>query len=150
MGAQVCRSDGTYGECVCAPDDGGTWEQMQLALLRRAIIGTWTGFQENIWSSSPCPVTMVFGPSVYTGHSPGEACVVLYWGVNDDSPRKTYLLDDVKSGGEGMGNIIVFFGPETANIATLQNVVFSSDLNQLKFQVVYNSSPPLTFSLTRN
>jgi hypothetical protein len=150
LGAQVCRSDGTFGACICQPDDGGTWEQQQLARLRRGIVGRWTGVQTNRWASA-CPNTLTFDGSTYTGHSPNESCSVFYWGVNDDSPHKKYVLDDVKPGGEGTGHLmLVFFAAgDTGKQAGIQNLVLSEDTNQLTFEILYNNYGPIFFTLKR-
>ena len=148
VGAQICQPNGTYGPCVCQ-GDGGTWDQQQLARLRRGIVGRWAGVQTNPWTG-PCQHTFTFEASgIYSAHSPGESCVVLYYGSNNDSPEKKYTLDDVKPGGEGMGQIGIYFGPGNTYPGEMRNVALSEDLQLLKFEVMYRTYGPMVFSLKR-
>jgi len=148
-GAQVCRADGTYGECVCASIDPGTWEQQQLARLRRGMVGMWTGMQTNPWLSS-CSTTITFEANGhYSAHSPGDACVVFYYGSNDDSPEKTYLLNDVLPTAEGKGEIVFWFNPGNTNLGEIRHLVLSDDENQLRFEAWKTGYGPLVFTLKR-
>ena len=102
-GAQTCRSDGTYGPCVCDADTG-SWQSAELARLERGIVGTWVGTQTNPYSSSSCSVTLTFEANGhYSGHSPGETCAVFYYGTNADSPLKTYRADRDQDERRGVG-----------------------------------------------
>lgn len=151
MGAQVCRSNGTFEECVCQPD-GGTWEQQELARIRRGIIGRWAGVQTNPWQAThggPCPCTVTFGPTIYSGHSEGEKCVVFYWGTNKDSSQKNYLIDDVRADGAGVGRMTLVFDIGTTTDAQIRDLVLSADESQLKFEVLYAGSGSLVFDLKR-
>jgi hypothetical protein len=146
MGAQVCHDDGTYGSCTCAPSDGGTWEQQQLARLRRGIVGTWQGKQTSEWST--CPSTIVFEASGhYTAHSENDSCVVFYYNDNADAPYKVYSLDDVNTVGEGSGELTVW--QSGSNRGILLHVFLSDDQKQLKFQWYNGSYGPFVFSLER-
>jgi hypothetical protein len=148
MGAQVCRDDGTYGACVCTPSDGGTWEQQQLARLRRGLVGSWKGTQTAPWGSPPCPSTITFDASGhYTAHSPNESCVVFYYGDNNDAPYKVYSLDNVNTVGEGSGELTVWESSSYRGV--LLHVFLSEDQNQLKFQWYNGDYGPLVFSLER-
>jgi len=145
MGAQVCRGDGTYGDCVC--DE--TWEQQQLARLRRGIVGTWDGLQTNPWNSG-CPMTITFEANgQYSAHSPGESCIVFYYGSNQDSAEKTYLLNDVLPTAEGQGEIVFWFAPGDTNPGELRHVVLSDDENVLHFEAWKTGYGPLVFDLKR-
>jgi hypothetical protein len=139
MGAQVCLSNGTFGVCSCQAD-GGTWEQQQLARLRKGIIGRWTGTR-SFAGANPCTGTITFDEyGGYTGHSPGESCVIFAYGTNADSPVKKYVIDDIKPDGDGMGQIVLLSYPfsDGGGLTTpgiLQKIILSEDLTRLTFDV---------------
>jgi hypothetical protein len=149
QGAQLCRNDGTYASCTCTTAGVGSWEQQQLARLRKGVLGTWVGTQTNPWQP-PCATTMTFGSDgVYTAHSPGDGCGVFYYGTNDDSPEKTYDLNDIHADGQGSGSLAIYFGPGNTNLGVLDHIVLSDDENQLSFECRKDGYGPLIFSLTR-
>jgi hypothetical protein len=150
-GAQVCGLDGTYAPCVCrTTSDGGSWEQQQLARLRQGVVGTWVGTQTNPWQAKSCPTTVTFDESGhYAAHSPDEACIVFYYGSNDDSPEKIYDLNDVQADGKGSGSLAVYFAPGDVSVGVLHHVVLTDDQNQLSFDCTKDGYGPLVFSLTR-
>jgi hypothetical protein len=124
------------------------WEVQQLDRIRGGVFGTWAGTQTNPWSD-PCPVTISFGTTSYSAHSPGDACTVFYWGVNDDSPEKTYLIDDVTASAEGTGEIAIYFAPGDTNRGVLEHIALSADNQQLTFQALKDDYGPLIFTLSR-
>lgn len=111
-------------------------------------MGTWVGTQTNPWGA-PCQVTISFGATSYSAHSPGDACVVFYWGVNDDTAEKTYLIDDVTAAAEGTGEITIYFGLSDTNQGVLKHIALSADNQQLTFQTLKDDYGPLTFTLSR-
>jgi hypothetical protein len=130
-------------------DDGGTWEQEQLARLRRGIVGTWVGMQTNPWNAG-CPTTITFEANGhYSAHSPGESCVVFYYGSNEDSREKIYLLNDVLPTAEGEGEIAFWFGPGSTNPGELRHVFLSEDELELRFEAWKTGYGPLVFALKR-
>jgi hypothetical protein len=146
-GSQVCLADGTYGPCFCS--DAGTWEQQQLERLRRGIVGTWVGRQTNPWNSG-CPTTITFEASGhYSAHSPGDSCVVFYYGSNADTPEKTYLLDNVLPTVEGEGEIVFWFAGGNTNPGEIRHLTLSDDESDLRFEAWKTGYGPLVFSLTR-
>jgi hypothetical protein len=149
-GAQICGADGTYGACACTGDAGPTLQQV-LAQLRAGVVGTWIGTETSPWGNgTPCPTTIRFGADGnYSAHSPGESCIVFYYGSNDDSPVKTYLIDNVTAASEGTGEIVFFFSPTDTNPGTLRHIVLSADGNHLAFEAWKGGYGPLRFSLTR-
>jgi hypothetical protein len=148
-GIQLCLANGTFGPCSCGDIDAGTWEQQQLARLRRGIVGTWSGMQTNPWNSG-CETKIQFEASGhYSAHSPGDSCIVFYYGSNDDSPEKTYLLDDVLATGEGQGEIAFWFSPGNVNPGELRHVFLSDDENLLRFEAWKTGYGPLVFTLKR-
>jgi hypothetical protein len=129
-------------------DTDQPWEVQQLDRIRSGVLGTWAGTQTNPWSD-PCPVTITFGAASYSAHSPGDACTVFYWGVNDDSPEKTYLIDDVTASAEGTGEIAIYFQPGDTNRGVLEHIALSADNQQLTFQTLKDDYGPLVFTLSR-
>jgi hypothetical protein len=146
-GSQVCLADGTYGPCFCS--DAGTWEQQQLERLRRGIVGTWVGRQTNPWDSG-CPTTITFEASGhYSAHSPGDSCIVFYYGSNADTPEKTYLLDNVLPTVEGEGEIVFWFAGGSTNRGEIRHLTLSDDEDDLRFEAWKTGYGPLVFSLKR-
>jgi hypothetical protein len=148
-GAQVCRADGTYGSCVCAGNNGETWEQRQLARLRRGIVGTWSGRQTNSWDAG-CDAKITFEANGhYSAHSPNDSCVVFSFGSNADTAEKKYLLNDVLPTAEGKGEIAFWFAPGNTNAGEIRHLVLSDDENQLSFEAWKGQYGPFVFSLSR-
>jgi hypothetical protein len=149
IGYQVCRPGGVWDPCLCPAVDGGSWEQQELARLRRGIVGTWLGEQSNPWGPG-CSTKISFEANGhYFAHSPNDACVVFYWGSNSDSMEKIYTLNDVLASGEGAGEIAIWFGPGNTNRGELRHVYLSPDENTLAFEVWKERYGPLVFKLMR-
>jgi hypothetical protein len=150
-GAQVCRSDGTYAACVCEPIDASSWQQQQLARIQQGVVGTWIGVQTNPWEP-PCKTTITFDKTGhYSAHSPGDVCVVLYYGTNTDSPDKTYRVDDVLANGDGAGEIAICFGGGgNTVVGEIRHMVLSADGRHLTFEVYNDRYGPIVFDLVRS
>jgi len=149
MGAQVCQPDGTFGPCMCDVD-GGSWEQEQLARLRRGIVGTWVGSSSNPWSAGCSALVKFEANGHYSAHSPGDdSCLVLYYGSNADSPEKTYVLNNVLASAEGEGDIEFWFSPGDTNRGQLRHVYLSADENVLAFEAWKEDHGPIVFKLMR-
>lgn len=147
-GAQKCLGDGTYGQCVCS-GDSATWDQQQLSRLRQGMVGTWTGMQTNPWDSG-CATTITFEANGnYSAHSPDEECTVFYYGSNEDSSEKTYLLNDVLPTAEGQGEIVFWFNPGNTNAGHIRHLELSPDDTELKFEAWKADFGPLVFTLKR-
>jgi hypothetical protein len=148
LGERICLG-GTFGSCVCAAVDAGSWEQQQLERLRRGIVGTWLGTQTNPWNSG-CQTKITFEANGhYLAHSPNDSCIVFYYGSNADSAEKTYRLDDVLANGEGHGEIEIWFSPGNTNRGELRHVFLSADENELRFETWKETYGPLVFTLKR-
>jgi hypothetical protein len=105
--------------------------------------------QSNPWNAG-CATKIVFEANGhYSAHSPGDECVVFYYGSNDDTPEKTYLLNDVLPTAEGRGEIVFWFHAQNTNAGELRHLVLSEDENQLRFEAWKGTYGPLTFVLTR-
>lgn len=137
----------SYAGAPAPPDQ--PWEVQQLARIRAGIVGTWYGVVTNPWTSG-CKVQITFfADGHYSAHSPADACVVFYYGTNDDSPEKTYFIDDVTAAAEGAGMIQFYFGPGDTNEGALRAVALSPDSNSLSFRAYKDQYGPLVFDLHR-
>jgi hypothetical protein len=145
-GAQVCQADGTFAPCMCGPTD--------FERLRKLMIGTWVGQETNPWTV-PFQVRIVFGADGhYTAHCAQASCPspVFYYGVDDDSPLKTYSLVDLRADGTGYGHIVILFGPNSTQMGDLDEVSLSADGERLQMQfwpTWLGRVGPLVFDLKR-
>jgi hypothetical protein len=119
------------------------------------MVGTWVG-QVTTPTTAPYKVRIVFGPDGhYSGHCAQASCPepVFYYGSDDDSPLKTYLLVDLHSNGSALGHIVIFFGPGNVQTGDLDALTLSPDGKNLKFQfwATWGSGRygPYVFDLTR-
>ena len=133
-----------------APPTDQPWEVQQLERIRAGIVGTWVGDVTNPWNV-PCQVRFTFtADGHYSAHDPtDDSCPVLYYGTNDDSPEKTYLIDDVTAAAEGVGMLEIYFGPGDTNEGAMKRIVLSADDQSLTFAVYKDVYGPLLFTLTR-
>ncbi len=151
LGAQVCQPDGSFGPCLCSIVDGGSWEQQQLARLRRCIVGPWIGTATNPGNAG-CPALVTFDANGhYSTHSPADdSCEVLYYTTNTDSPKKTYVLDDVLASAEGEGEIEFWFDLSgTTKRGQIHHLFLSDDETVLAFEVWDGPYGPIVLKLKR-
>jgi hypothetical protein len=129
-GAQTCRPNGTYGACSCVDPE---FERVQ-----KGIVGTWVGSDDSPWKD-PFQVKISFtADGHYAGHCAeplGCPAAVFYWGVDDDSPEKTYRLRDLQAGGTVTGDIAIYFVPGDTFQGVIDALTLSPDGQQLKFEV---------------
>jgi hypothetical protein len=143
QGAQVCRADGTFDPCVCVDSE--------FQRIRDGMVGTWVGQQSNPWTQ-PYQVKITFGADGhYSAHCAQASCPdpVFYYGTDDDSPLKTYMLIDLHANGTGEGRIIIYFGPNDTNTDQLDQVTLSTDKQHLHFEFWDGQYGPVVFDLTR-
>ena len=132
-----------------APPTDQPWEVQQLARIRAGIVGTWVGTQMNVWTA-PCPVQITFtSDGYYSDHSPGESCSPFYWDSSDDTPEKTYLIDDVTAAAEGVGSLALYWSPGDTNEAQMKRIALNADNSALTFSLYYGDAAPLSLALTR-
>src|SRR6185436_1536212 len=93
----------------------------------------------------------------YSAHCLDEGCVAFYYGVDDDSPKKTYALLDVLADGTGVGEIEIWFGPmlKTSELRTgdLGKIVIDEEMTHLTFEFVpawLGSYGPIVYDLRCN
>jgi hypothetical protein len=147
-GAQVCLATGKFDVCVCTNE---------LDRIRKGMVGTWIGVHSDPWVS-PFKVTIVFGANgVYTGHCAQGVCPapVFYYGVDDDSPAKTYQLQSLNLGdrsASGIINIVFDAAGTDVTQGSIEEVDLSTDGSRLTFQfwATWNGRyGPVRFDLTR-
>ena len=144
-GAQVCGPTGTFGACVC---------NNAFLRIKRGMVGTWRGTDSTPWTSS-FQVLITFGADGhYSAHCAQAACPapVFYYGVDDDTPEKTYELRTLNGDGTGAGIIRIYFFPGNTTTGDLDEVKLSDDGQHLAFEFWATWSGrygPVTFDLTR-
>lgn len=123
-------------------------EAAQLAALRQNILGTWIGTMKTPWSgTADCKVFFTFNGDTYSARSIDGTCTALYYGSDDDSPEKTYFLDDITAAGEGQGDITIWFGPGNTNQGVIRRIALGG--NGLTFQIFKGDYGPFEYSMFR-
>src|SRR4051812_43866674 len=73
--------------------------QPSLAELRQAFVGSWAGKVSTPWGD-PYAVTATFEANGhYSAHGSGGPA--FYYGTDDDSPSKTYVINNLLANGDG-------------------------------------------------
>lgn len=117
------------------------------AELRDGIVGTWVGCVTTPWVP-PYWVTITFrSDGTYSGvAAPGAGEPAFYYGTDQDSPEKTYQIDDLQSDLEGVGHIDIYFWPGDTNRGGLRNIRLMG--NQLQFEFFHRDAfGPLLYQL---
>ena len=115
------------------------------------MVGTWMGQETNPWTVA-FQVRITFGSDGhYSGHCAQTSCPasVFYYGLDDDSPLKTYQLIDLHANGTGTGRIVSYFGPNDVTNDLLDEVSVSTDAQHLNFEFWHGQYGPLVFNLMR-
>jgi hypothetical protein len=144
QGAQVCEADGTYASCVCTDT---AFEQ-----LRQAMVGTWLGQDSNPSWTEPYTVQIAFSADGhYSGHCAQPSCPapVFYYGLDDDSPLKTYEIRDIHTDGTGGARIAILWDESYTGLCELDMIKLTPDLTQLHFEFWNGDYGPVVFDLTR-
>jgi hypothetical protein len=110
--------------------------------LSDGMIGTWEGCVDAPWVPLNF-VTVTFGSDgTYSADAPerldGEEMVPFYWDDEEDSPAKTYTIDDLQDSLKGVG---------TMGHLELRNIRLMGDL--LEFEVFEREYGPVTVRLSR-
>jgi hypothetical protein len=143
-GAQVCGANGIFGPCVCVDSE--------FERIRKGIVGTWIGRHSDPWGE-PFLVEITFeADGHYSGHCAQASCraPVFYYGIDDDSPLKTYELRDVLANGRASGVIGILFALNgVPEVRDLRQVFVSQDLQSLTFEFWNGIYGPVVFDLRR-
>lgn len=134
--------------------DGGAGK---LAEIRKGMIGNWTGTVSTPWVPE-YSIDMTFRKDgTYSARNPdpgGDSIgptPALYYGTDEDHPLKTWLVDDVKAGGEATGEINIVFGlVYTTTRDELRHVKLSPDGSRLSFELWhFGTYGPVAVELVR-
>jgi hypothetical protein len=104
-----------------------------LAQLRQQMIGTWRGQMTSPFQG-PQSVQFIFRASAnysaanFTGMGPA-----LYYGTDDENPRKKYEVNDIHTNGDGKGIIVVTFNANSGNEGEIDRIRVCNNGQQLDF-----------------
>lgn len=135
-------------------DDGAG----KLARIRKAMIGSWSGTVTSPWVPE-YPIRMTFrADGTYSARNPDPgrdslgSLPALFYGTDEDHPRKTWLVDDVKANGDATGEITLIFGQVyTTTRGQLRHVKLSADDSRLSFEMWHlGTYGPVAVDLVRN
>ncbi len=145
-GMQWCRSDSTFGACVC-----GGGEEERLGRIRAGMIGLWQGTRTTIWDGT-LPVLLQFNLDETYGSQCMGTCSTFYWGIDGPAvPARRYYIFDVTADGTGRGDLdILFSGNDTGQRYAMERIWLSEDEEQLRFEFRRpDNNNPVFFELQR-
>lgn len=154
----------------------GKSDSAPLDWFKQGIVGEWKGAVVTPWIA-PYGIEMVFradgnyssrglgpispdSPSLLAEPAPVDTGVPdstgpatwispgLYYGSDEDSPLKTYNLDDVDASGNASGEIVVYFAP-TTTVDELRHVRLSEDKTRLSFDLWHLGHGPIKVEMVR-
>jgi hypothetical protein len=174
----VALADGTHTFSASCPGDAGTLTAMLEALamdgkpeacrdfefgrdeisatsysaLASGIVGTWTGCVTTPWTPMYEVTFSLRDDGSYSATTnevlDGTRMTALYYGMDQDSPLKTYALTDFQASGLGIGEIDIVFDVESVVRDELRNIRLMGD--KLEFEMFHSGRyGPLTYELTR-
>jgi hypothetical protein len=127
----------------------------QLEKIRKGALGRWRGTVTTPWVA-PYEIEMELrADGTYSAHSIGQDdssdYPALYYGTNEDSPLKTWSLDDVKANGDASGEIQVLFGVVyTTTVDEIRHLRLGADGTTLSFEMWhFGQYGPVRCELTR-
>lgn len=147
----------TYGEktveiYVLLIITGGVDHGSHLAQIRKGMNGSWVGMVTTPWVQ-PYPVAVEFREDgTYSARNleTGNGQPALYYGTDEDSPFKTFLLDSVKSNGDATGEITVYFDVGTSVADEMRHVRLGPGGRTLSLEMWhFGSYGPVRLDLTR-
>ena len=118
--------------------------------IRAAFVGGWVGIATTPWTD-PYHVTITF---MHDGHysavSKNPSIPAFYYGTDEDSEHKTYSIENLNSNGEAIGEIKIYFGPNSVTTGELRKITLSSDYNRLSFEFWhFGQYGPIKYELRR-
>jgi hypothetical protein len=127
------------------------------ARVVEGMLGDWFGVATTPWTP-PYAVTMSFSEDqTYSAEclwSSNECCLAFYYGTDDASDLKRYVIEGVTLDGGGYGSIDIVFGEpenyyESGRQGVLENVELDATLARMRFDFMYDAYGPLSFDLQR-
>jgi hypothetical protein len=129
-----------------------TFEELQVG-----VVDTWTGCVTTPWTPMYQVTFELREDGSYSASTDevldGTEMIALYYGMDDDSPAKTYALTDIQASGLGIGEIDVVFDVGSVDVGSvvrdeLRNVRLMGDT--LEFEMFhFGRYGPLTYQLRR-
>jgi hypothetical protein len=145
-GISRCSADGGPVECVCP----GTTEFELLKWYQAAIVGNWAGEANTPWTPTYGVRFRFDSDGRYSAFSDDGSVPALYYGTDDDDPRKTFDLDDIKANGASAGSIVILFPSGNAVTDTIKTLTITPDGATLKMTVYHNVQfGPISYNLKR-
>ncbi|OQP62517.1 hypothetical protein A3860_27890 [Niastella vici] len=118
------------------------------ATIQRQMVGKWHGSVTTPWQ----PVYEVdmefFSNGQYSAHSTNSSTPALYYGVDTDSPDKTFQILSLDAAGAN-GNIVIYFWPGDTKQNQLKAINLSNNNNNLNFEIWDGSHGPRKYVLDR-
>jgi hypothetical protein len=132
---------------------GGGGDAAQLDAIRTKAVGKWQGTVTTPWVPAYGIEMELREDGSYSAHRipPVDSFAVpaMYYGVDEDSPLKTWSLDDVKSNGDASGWLQIFFEPTTTT-DEIRHLRVGADGETLAFEMWhFGQYGPVKFALTR-
>ena len=122
-----------------------------LEAVKTGMLGQWIGCTTNPWTS-PYKVSFEFRPDgTYSSETLADSGSkpALYYGTDQDSPKKTYSIDNFLGNGRAQGTIVIYFaGTNTTNTDTLDNISLTGNTLSFSFKH-FGQYGPLVYDLVR-
>jgi hypothetical protein len=123
-----------------------------LARIRNGMNGAWRGVVTTPWVA-PYMADVVFrADGTYSAYNlnPDNHLPALYYGTDEDSPLKTFKLDDLKANGEASGELTVLFHVGTTTVDEIRHLSLGPDGNTLSLEMWhFGTYGPVRLDLTR-
>jgi hypothetical protein len=119
------------------------------ASIQRQMVGKWHG--SVLFNTDPAYEVNIefFSNGQYSAHKTSGANPAFYYGVDDDSPSKTYEIRSLNAA-EANGKIVIYFWPGNTNIDDLRAIKLSNNNNNLNFEFWHNGqNGPFKYTLVR-
>lgn len=136
-------------------DHQNSYQQANLDIdgYAEAIVGTWIGYATTPWTP-PYSVEISFNSDgTYSSRSLGNGRYggpALYYGLDEDSPKKTYDLNRAFTSGKVGGLITIVHSFTNTDLGDLVNLSLNSTLDVLEFEFLHRGQyGPLKYKLTR-
>lgn len=120
--------------------------------LRDGVVGSWQGCVTTPWTPMYAVSLEFRADGTYSAMTSevldDVRMIALYWGMDADSPLKTYAINDFQGSKLGVGQIDLVFGVGSTTRDQLTNVRLMGD--KLEFELFHlGQYGPLTFQLDR-
>lgn len=119
------------------------------ASIQKQMTGKWQGTVTTPWTAAYQVQMEFFGNGQYSAHNINSGGpVALYYGVDTDSPRKTYEVISLDAKGAN-GNIVVLYDVGSTTLDQLKSIKLTNNNNSLTFELWHTDHGPVSFNLTR-